>query len=141
MAISETSFGLGITLGGLAASTLFGVPLNDIGAGTLVCIAGVTARSMYDLRKMLKKTGKVDALKIVTWGASGLVGAPAATVGLLIFFSAVLHRQPDGMAALALFGLGFAGNDAVGPIYEKAASWLNQKFGLKINVDDDDATK
>ena len=137
MAVSETSTIAVASFAGLAAATFFNVPLADLGAGTLIGMAGVAGRATFSIQRQLKTTGKFDGYRLSRWTAAGIVGTPSASVIVQVLAEMSPHPIGSGMIAAILFGIGFGGQDVVGPLWTKVAKFVNAKFGLSIEVDDD----
>lgn len=135
MVASETSVGIGLALSGVLASTFFGVPLTDLGSGTLMCGFGVMGRAAFDIQRTLKSGGSIQLSRIAGWTSAGFLGAPTAAITVLVILKSFTDYHPDGVIAFGLLAFGFGGQDIVGPVWNQAKVTLNKWFKLNLEVD------
>lgn len=123
----------------LAASaiglTFFDVPITTLGSGVLMCTIGVAGRAAFDLQRAYKREEQVRLSRILGWVSAGLLGAPMATIIVMVVAKYFTSTEPGGMVAVGLLAFGFGGQDIVGPVWNLAAKYLNKMFGLNIAAD------
>lgn len=123
-----------LTIAGMAASTPFGIPMEQVAIGTGFAVVGVIGRASFELQKASEgsKDG-IQAGKILGWVGSGLIGAPFVTIMYMIVLS-LAGIKSDGVVSLGLLFLGFSGPRMVTWLLSTGISLINKRTGLNIPI-------
>ena len=93
---------------------------------------GVGGRCAFDIQRTVAAGDRVSAARVAGWAAGGLLGAPFATVLMLVAIKAITGSDPDSYTAFGLLTLGFGGQNAVSPILQVISKVASLKFGVTI---------
>lgn len=128
---ASTNVGI-MSIAGILASAPFGIPMEQILAGTIFALVGVVGRAAFEFQKASEGgTGGIPIGKIAGWVGAGFTGAPFVTILYLVVLN-IAGVKSDGIVSLGLLFLGFSGPRMVTWLLNTGISAINKKSGLNM---------